>query len=70
MTFALLLGERVNAVTCDFSAILPEEVEQEVKEAAEISMGTEISEEDLLNIQYLCDQVLAKTVFLCVRLEL
>ncbi|XP_041374592.1 nucleolar protein 58-like [Gigantopelta aegis] len=52
------MGERVNAVACDLSAILPEEVEQELKEAAEISMGTEISEEDLLNIQYLCDQII------------
>ena len=37
--------------------ILPEDVEQKVKEAAEVSMGTEISEEDLSNITNLCDQV-------------
>jgi len=35
---------------------LEEEVESELKEAAVISMGTEISEADLLNIMALCDQ--------------
>lgn len=48
---------RTNAAESDFSKILPEEVEKEVKDAAEISMGTEISEEDIMNIKYLCDQV-------------
>ena len=28
-----------------------------MKEAAEISMGTEISEEDIRNIKHLCEQV-------------
>ena len=28
-----------------------------MKTAAEISMGTEISEEDILNIRHLCEQV-------------
>merc|ERR1712179_457286 len=37
--------------------VLPEEVEEKVKEAAEISMGTEISEEDITNIRHLCQQV-------------
>lgn len=41
----------------DLSEILPEEVEAEVKLAAEISMGTEVSEQDIANIQHLCDQV-------------
>ena len=50
-------GNRLNASSTDFSSILPEEVEQEVKESAEISMGTEVSEEDIMNITYLCDQV-------------
>ena len=53
----LTVGDRTTAAKLDLSAYLPEEVEQEVKEAAEISMGTEISDEDLLNITYLCDQV-------------
>lgn len=50
-------GERTNAAKCDLSKILPEEVEQELKDAAEISMGTEISEEDIMNIKFLCEQV-------------
>ncbi|KNE61895.1 hypothetical protein AMAG_07164 [Allomyces macrogynus ATCC 38327] len=52
------MGFRSNAESTDLSSILPEELEQEVKEAAEISMGTEISDEDLLNIRALCDQVI------------
>jgi nucleolar protein 58 len=35
-----------------------EEVELEMKEAAVISMGTEVSDEDMLNIKALCDQVI------------
>merc|ERR1712241_403849 len=51
-------GMRENACKADLADILPEEVETAVKEAAEISMGTEISDVDLLNIRHLCDQVL------------
>ena len=51
------MGMRVNAAKTDLSDILPEEVEVAVKEAAEISMGTEISEVDLINIKHLCEQV-------------
>merc|ERR1719356_2194377 len=51
------MGMRVNVSSTDLSEILPEEVEVAVKEAAEISMGTEISEVDLLNIKHLCEQV-------------
>jgi RNA processing factor Prp31 len=36
-----------------------EEVETQLKEAAVISMGTEVSDLDLLNIRELCDQVFA-----------
>lgn len=39
--------------------ILPEEVETELKEAAMISMGTEVSDLDLINMKELCDQVLS-----------
>merc|ERR1739838_1171408 len=39
------------------SEILPEEIEAEVKLAAEISMGTEVSDEDIGNIRHLTDQV-------------
>jgi nucleolar protein 58 len=43
------------------SGILPEDVEKDVKDAAEISMGTEISETDEKYIISLCDQVLELT---------
>ncbi|OUS45775.1 hypothetical protein BE221DRAFT_115779 [Ostreococcus tauri] len=56
---AKLMGDRANAANLDFSGILDEDVEQEVKDAAIISMGTEISEEDLSNIGQLADQVIA-----------
>ena len=52
-----VMGTRDNAKSTDLSDILPEEVEEKVKEAAEISMGTEISEEDIINIKHLCLQV-------------
>ncbi|XP_030959533.1 probable nucleolar protein 5-1 [Quercus robur] len=54
-----LMGDRVNAAQLDFSEILAEEVEIELKEAAMISMGTEVSDLDLINIKELCDQVLS-----------
>lgn len=54
-----LMGDRTNAANLDFSEILPEEVETELKEAAVISMGTEVGELDLINIRELCDQVLS-----------
>lgn len=52
-----IMGMRTNAATTDMSEVLPEEVEEKVKEAAEISMGTEISEQDITNISHLCEQV-------------
>ncbi|KAK9824178.1 hypothetical protein WJX72_008339 [[Myrmecia] bisecta] len=54
-----LTGTRDHAADLDYSGILEEEVEVELKEAAVISMGTEISEEDMSNIHALCDQVIA-----------
>ncbi|KAK3127963.1 hypothetical protein QOZ80_7AG0580710 [Eleusine coracana subsp. coracana] len=55
-----LMGNRANAANLDFSAVLSDDaVEAELKEAAVISMGTEVSDIDLLNIRELCDQVLA-----------
>jgi len=38
---------------------LADEIEAELKEAAVISMGTEVSDLDLLHIRELCDQVLS-----------
>ena len=56
------MGTRDKAAGLDFSGILEEEMESQLKEAAQISMGTEISIEDLDNIMALCDQVKAEWV--------
>merc|ERR1711998_619659 len=53
------MGMLKNAATCDLSDILPEEMEESLKTAAQVSMGTEISEEDMENIGHLCTQALA-----------
>ena len=42
----------------------PKEVDYKVKEAAEISIGTEISEEDIISIKYLCQQVWIRSLLL------
>lgn len=52
-----MTGDKTNSATMDFSSILTEDLEEQVKAAAEISMGTEVSTEDIENITYLCDQV-------------
>ncbi|CAM1509051.1 Fc.00g027900.m01.CDS01 [Cosmosporella sp. VM-42] len=54
----LHVGMRTKISESDLSEILPEEVEAAIKAAAEISMGTEIMEEDLDNIKLLADQVI------------
>ncbi|XP_023954130.2 nucleolar protein 58 [Bicyclus anynana] len=56
-----LMGTRDHAAKTDLSDILPEDLEEKVKEAAEISMGTEISDDDIVNIQNLCDEIIAIT---------
>ena len=53
----LTMGVRSNASETDLSEILPEEVEEQVKTAAEVSMGTEITEDDLSNIKALAEQI-------------
>ncbi|KAK2765567.1 Nucleolar protein 58 [Arachnomyces sp. PD_36] len=53
----LKMGMRTNSDTTDLAEILPEEIEGAVKLAADRSMGTEISTEDLDNIQALAEQV-------------
>lgn len=55
------MGIRSAAADCDFSSILSSEVEAELKQAALISMGTEISDEDVINIRSLCAQVISLT---------
>jgi len=52
------MGTREKSADIDFSGVLEQEVEDALKAAAQISMGTEISEEDLSNIMALCDQVI------------
>ena len=55
----LKIGMRSSASKADLSEILPEEIETAVKAAAEVSMGTEITSEDLENIQMLAEQVVS-----------
>ncbi|CAO2650039.1 Nn.00g013310.m01.CDS01 [Neocucurbitaria sp. VM-36] len=57
----LKMGFRTNARDTDLSGILPEEIEAAVKAAAEISMGTEITEEDLEATSALAEQVVDLT---------
>ncbi|XP_077399017.1 nucleolar protein 58 [Vanacampus margaritifer] len=52
------IGDRTNVAGSDLSDLIPEEIEAEVKLAAEISMGTEVSEQDISNIRHLCEQVI------------
>lgn len=59
----LQMGMRTNAVNSDLAEILPEEIETAVKAAAEVSMGTEITTEDLDNIQALAEQVISFTEY-------
>ena len=54
-----LLRKLFSKKLCCFQILSDEELETQLKEAAVISMGTEVSDLDLLNIRELCDQVLA-----------
>ncbi|GAA6058976.1 hypothetical protein JCM10212_001686 [Sporobolomyces blumeae] len=57
------MGFRTNYNTTDFAHVLPEELEETLKAAAAVSMGTEISEQDLNHIHLLCDQVISITQY-------
>ncbi|KAK1922601.1 putative pre-rRNA processing protein [Papiliotrema laurentii] len=57
------MGFRTNASTTSFELILPEDLEATVKAAAELSMGTEISDSDMAHIHSLCDQVISITEY-------
>lgn len=59
----LTAGFRTSIAETDLSEILPEETEEAVKKAAEISMGTEITEDDLSNIKALAEQVILYTEY-------
>merc|ERR1712066_1156531 len=55
-------GLKTKAKEVDFDSIgVPDEIAAEVRAAAETSMGTEITEEDLNNILTLCDRVIELT---------
>jgi len=57
------LGLRTHAADISLANILPEELEAAVKLAAEMSMGTEISESDINHIHALCDQVISISAY-------
>ncbi|PHH63292.1 hypothetical protein CDD81_6149 [Ophiocordyceps australis] len=57
------VGFRANFSETDLSEILPEHIEEAVKKAAEISMGTDITQDDLDNIQSLAEQVIQYTEY-------
>jgi len=57
------MGMRTSAAKTDLAEILPEEIESALKAAAEVSMGTEITAEDLNNITLLADQVISFTEY-------
>ena len=48
---------RDNVKNSDLLDILTEDVKERIKTVAEMSMGTEITEQDITNICFLCDQV-------------
>ncbi|CCW67810.1 unnamed protein product [Phytomonas sp. Hart1] len=53
----LAMKTRFNARDTDFSDFLEEDLETKVKDAAMVSMGTEIAEEDIESILRLCQEV-------------
>src|ERR1700761_686439 len=57
------MGMRENWEASDLAEILPKEIEAAVKAAADRSMGTEITDEDLENIQSLAEQVVHFTEY-------
>ncbi|KAF5390374.1 hypothetical protein D9757_005281 [Collybiopsis confluens] len=57
------MGFRTNAATTSFASILPEDLEAVLKAAAEISMGTEISDSDIEHVHSLCDQVISISAY-------
>merc|ERR1711933_389640 len=59
-----LMGFKTKAKETDFSPVgVPDEIAGEVKAAAETSMGTEITEEDLANIHTLSERVVELTEY-------
>ncbi|CAI2350089.1 unnamed protein product [Caenorhabditis sp. 36 PRJEB53466] len=52
------IGMRQNAINTDLSSILPEDLEEKVKEDAEVSMGNDVAEIDLMYIKGFCEQII------------
>lgn len=59
----LAMKTRFSARDTDFSSFLEEEMETKVKDAAMISMGTEIAEEDVDSVTRLCEEVVAASKY-------
>ncbi len=60
----LTCGFRTNIKESDLSSFIEDEaVETALKEAAEVSMGTDITDTDIMNIQSLAEQVLSMTEY-------
>lgn len=58
------MGMRSTAATIDLSEVIEdEEIVNKVKEYAEISMGTEIADEDMDNIKILCENIIELTEY-------
>lgn len=57
------MGTRSEVMNMDFSDILSDDVESAMKEVCQVSMGTEIAPTDVLNIGFLCDQVISLTEY-------
>jgi len=58
------MGMKTKAKDTNFSKVdVPDEISAEVKQAAETSMGTEITEEDYANILTLCERVIELTEY-------
>eukprot|EP00927_Polykrikos_kofoidii_P057119 TRINITY_DN5122_c0_g1_i4.p1 TRINITY_DN5122_c0_g1~~TRINITY_DN5122_c0_g1_i4.p1 ORF type:complete len:508 (-),score=127.93 TRINITY_DN5122_c0_g1_i4:247-1560(-) len=59
-----LMGLKTRCKDSDFSSIgVPDEIVAELRQAAETSMGTEITDEDLANIMTLCERVIELTEY-------
>lgn len=60
----LKLGMRSSAATTDLSEVIEDtETADKVKEYAEMSMGTDIADEDLENIKFLCENIVELTEY-------
>lgn len=60
----LILGMKNSAATTDLSEVIEdEEIQSKVKEYAEISMGSDIADEDLENIKFLCQNIIELTEY-------